>query len=200
MEIRSKRLIIRDSVFADCDLFYQWEIQDYIRKCFSISKGETKEEIFKRFILRSEDPTMRQYTIVLAENGLPIGRVYLTRYDESLRNVDINRIYIGREEYLRKGLGEEALRLLLNYFFVELQMERVELNHYPDNKRAAALYKKVGFQYEGFLRQFTIRDGKYYGLYQLSMLRAEYLEGITRPEDDLVGAITKLVREQLGIE
>ena len=174
MEIHSKHLTIRDSIFEDCELFYQWESQPFLKRCFTINCGETLEDIVSRFILRREDSSMRQYTILERESKTPIGRIYLTRYDKVLENVNINRIYIGEEAYLGRGLGEEAFRLLVKHCFEDLGVARVELNHYPDNRRASHLYCKAGFSYEGFLRDATKRDGVFYGEYQMSMLRREY--------------------------
>ena len=176
MELHSKRLTIRDSVFEDCELFFKWESQPFIKRCFSISEGETMDDIVSRFILRREDPTIRQYTLLERESGRPIGRIYLTRYDKKLESVDINRIYIGEEKLLGGGLGEEAFRLLVKHCFEDLGVYRLELNHYPDNRRASRLYCKAGFHYEGCLRSYTKRDGVFYDQYQMCMLRPEYDE------------------------
>ena len=67
---------------------------------------------------------------------------------------------------------------LLEYCFVFLHMESVTLDYYPVNKAAAALYEKVGFEKEGIARNATKKNGKYYDLHLMSMLRTEFFEKV----------------------
>lgn len=174
--MQSMHLVIRESAFADCIFFEKWEQKPYIIDAFTMSKGRDYEEIVREYISRGLDEDKRQFTIVLRESDQPIGRVYISRIDRINDSLDMTRIYIGEEDCLGKGYGEEALHLLLKYFFIKLHMERATLDHLPNNDRAAALYKKVGFQYEGVLRNGGKKNGKYVNLHLMSMLRAEYFE------------------------
>ncbi len=64
----------------------------------------------------------------------------INRTDDSL---DITRIYIADVNQRGKGYGEEALRLVLEFAFINLHMERVTIDHFEKNKPAAALYEKI---------------------------------------------------------
>ncbi len=96
--------------------------------------------------------------------------------DRSTDSLDITRIYIGEEEFLGKGLGEEAMRLLLDYCYIQLHTERVTLDHLPLNTKAGDLYKRLGFKYEGIMRNSGKKNGRYLDLHLMSMLRSEYFE------------------------
>ena len=72
------------------------------------------------------------------------------------------------------------MRLLLEYCFIHLHTERVTLDHLPHNSRAASLYQKLGFQFEGVMRNSGKKDGRYIDLHLLSMLRKEYYENCNR--------------------
>ncbi len=63
---------------------------------------------------------------------------------------------------------------MLRLAFEEMNMERVTLDHFTDNKIASKLYLKVGFSYEGVMRNGGKKDGKYVDLHLMSMLREEY--------------------------
>ena len=69
-----------------------------------------------------------------------------------------------------KGLGTEATRLLCEYCFAELGLNKIYLETNDDNFAAQKVYEKVGFMLEGRKRQEYIRkDGTlgerlYYGL------------------------------------
>lgn len=168
----SENIIIRKSTFDDCDIFTKWEQQDYIKEFLTINKERTYEEVVREFILREQDSSNEQYTIIL-KNKEPIGRIYLSKISEESDSMDITRIYIGKKEYLGKGYGREAMELLLCYCFNDLKMERVTLDHYTGNT-AADLYLCLGFKYEGIMRKAAKRNNEYYDLHLMSMLREEY--------------------------
>ena len=76
------------------------------------------------------------------------------------------------------GYGEEALRLILEYAFIQLHMERVTLDHLIKNQHAAHVYEKVGFVDEALMRHGGKKAGKYVDLQLKSMLRAEYYDKV----------------------
>lgn len=172
----SENIVIRKSTFDDCEIFTKWEQQDYIKEFLTINKERTYEEVVKEFILREQDKTNEQYTILL-KNNEPIGRIYLSKISKESDSIDITRIYIGEKSCLGKGYGREAMELLLDYCFIVLKMERVSLDHYTGNT-AADLYLKLGFKYEGIMRKSAKRDNEFFDLHLMSMLREEYKKNI----------------------
>ncbi len=178
--MESTNLIIRETVFSDCQYFAEWENKPYIQEYFIMSSLREYEEIVREFILRTLEKDKLQFTILLREEEKPIGRIFISRIDLESDSLDITKIYIGEEEYLGKGLGEEAMHLLLEYCYIHLHIERVTLDHMPANNRASSLYKKLGFQYEGVMRNAGKKNGKYVDLHLMSLLRAEYYEKYRR--------------------
>lgn len=83
-------------------------------------------------------------------------------------------IFIGNPENRGKGYGTEALQLLVDFAFNEMNMNRVQLIVFGFNERAVNSYKKVGFSVEGIYKQEVFRDGKYTDVYQMSILKSEY--------------------------
>ncbi|MEE0745133.1 MAG: GNAT family protein, partial [Anaerovoracaceae bacterium] len=53
-------------------------------------------------------------------------------------------------------------------------MERVTIDHYVGNKRAHTLYESIGFRQEGTGRHATKKNGQYYDLVFMSILRSEF--------------------------
>lgn len=171
--MESKNLIIRPTIFSDCEWFVKWETEPSVTEFFSINSDRTYEDIVREFVAREFDQTRLQYTICSKEE-IPIGRIYISRIDVESDSLDITRIYIGDKENRSKGYGEEALRLILEYCFMNLHMERVTLDHFEGNNVAATLYGKLGFKHEGLARNACKKNGKYYDLHLLALLRAEY--------------------------
>lgn len=73
------------------------------------------------------------------------------------------------------GLGDEALKLILNYAFMELSLYRVGLEVIAYNKDAVKLYKKNGFIQEGVFREAVYRDNRRFDRIAMSLLREEWL-------------------------
>ena len=86
-------------------------------------------------------------------------------------------ISIGDRANWGKGYGGEAMRLVLNYAFRELNLHRVQLTVFEYNVRAILLYEKLGFRREGVSREFMQRDGKRYDMYLYGLLSREWSEG-----------------------
>lgn len=85
-------------------------------------------------------------------------------------------IAIGLPEYRGKGYGQDALRLILNYAFAELNLYRVGLTVLAYNAAAIKSYERVGFVLEGAKRQMVCREGQRHDLLIYGILRDEWLE------------------------
>lgn len=73
-----------------------------------------------------------------------------------------------------KGLGTEAARLVVDYAFEELDLNRVELTTDEENARAIRCYEKVGFVREGLLRRHRPLDGDFSNTVVMGVLREEW--------------------------
>ena len=177
IEEKAGKVVLRQSVFADCHLFNEWEEQEYIRQFFSINDNRDYEEITKEFVLRSCDESKIQMTILARKEDVPIGRIYISRYDRQTDSADITRIYIGEKDYLGKGYGRDSMEAVLQYLFDELKLERVTLDFFEENLTAKGLYEQMGFQPEGIFRHGAKKNGRYYNLCGMSLLRDEYYAG-----------------------
>ena len=85
-------------------------------------------------------------------------------------------IGIGPGDCRGKGYGSEAIALVLQYAFTELNLHRVGLNFISFNDRAQGVYERAGFRYEGAEREYVHRDGGYYDLVYMGILQKEWLE------------------------
>jgi len=84
------------------------------------------------------------------------------------------RILLGVKERWGRGMGTEALCLVLAYAFELLNLNKVWLGVNAANTRAARSYEKAGFVAEGKLRAEVYRGGAYHDVLRFSLLRSEY--------------------------
>ncbi len=113
------------------------------------------------------------FGIRLIESGQLLG---ITGFDDILWSNRTATLFIGIGEsaYTEKGLGTEALSLLLDFGFMELNLHRIQLFVMSYNEAAISLYERLGFTKEGTLREFGSRDFKRYDLLVYGLLHSEW--------------------------
>ncbi len=176
MNTETRDLVIRTSCLEDLEYFCEWEKWPEVTEFFSISKDQTRDDVYRKYYHDLEDEGAMQFTILLKqEDGsepVPVGRIVLADLIPGWKG-EVWRIYIADKNLRNKGYGAQALKATMDYMFRELDMERVYLDFYTGNP-AEYLYKKMGFTEEGVLRENCRKDGVLYDVHLMSMLRGEY--------------------------
>ena len=75
------------------------------------------------------------------------------------------------DDYHGQGIGSALLAALINQSENWMGVTRLELTVFTDNARAIALYQRFGFEIEGTLRCYALRDGNYIDAYSMARLR-----------------------------
>jgi diamine N-acetyltransferase len=109
--------------------------------------------------------------VAKAETDVVLG---LHRLDFKDRKAELG-ISIGAKEEWDKGYGTEAVRLMVRYSFLTLNLNRVYLRAIEHNARAIRVYEGVGFRKEGLLRQDCFRDGRYWDMVVMGILKEKEL-------------------------
>lgn len=79
-------------------------------------------------------------------------------------------------DYHGKGYGKEAMELLINYAFNEVNLHRIQLSVFSYNDSAIKLYESLGFTHEGSFREWLQRDGKRHDMHLYGLLATEKLK------------------------
>jgi len=77
-------------------------------------------------------------------------------------------------EFQGRGLVTDSCRAVMKYLFTELKLNRVEILCATGNERSKAIPKRLGFTYEGTLREAELLNGKFMDLEVYAMLRSEF--------------------------
>lgn len=83
-------------------------------------------------------------------------------------------IVIGKKEYWNKGYGTDAMIVLLDFAFNQMNLHRVYLKVYAYNNRGIKSYEKCGFKREGILRHDRYANGKYHDTIIMGILKDEF--------------------------
>ena len=99
-------------------------------------------------------------------------------FDEIIWSNGVATVFIGigDKSCTGKGLGKEAMKLILDFGFNELNFYRIQLNVISYNEAALGLYKSLGFVREGTYRNFILRDDKRFDMCLYGMLKPEWDE------------------------
>jgi len=111
--------------------------------------------------------------IALKDTDVLIGITGLHQMDFKNRHA-VFGIFIGEKSEWGKGYGTEVTALVTDYAFATLNLNRVGLQVYEDNERGIKAYESVGFKQEGVLRQMMYREGRYWNVLIMSILREEW--------------------------
>jgi RimJ/RimL family protein N-acetyltransferase len=125
---------------------------------------------------RAAQPDRLDLAVEERATGEWIGEAVLNAYDPG--NASCNfRILLGRHGRDR-GLGTEAVRLIIGYGFEQLALHRIALEVYAFNPRARRAYEKAGFVAEGVLRDALRTPDGWVDAIVMSVLAAEWSPGV----------------------
>ena len=120
------------------------------------------------------NPNSRQnrWLIVLKETGESIGTVGFHNWDKANHVAEIGYdLSIG---HWGKGIMTEVLRLVLDFGFKEMQLNRVQAFVHLQNAASYQVLMKQGFVAEGVIREKHLFRGKYYDHYLLALLERNF--------------------------
>jgi len=69
--------------------------------------------------------------------------------------------YSVAKRYEGQGYMQRIVRHVIDYAFNEMNLHRIMANHMPDNARSAALLKKLGFEREGYAKDYLFINGQW---------------------------------------
>ncbi|CAM4492540.1 GNAT family N-acetyltransferase [Paenibacillus tarimensis] len=172
------RIILREYQWEDLPHIREWvndyEITNNLHDVFLFPNTVYETESFLKKMIEG---TSESKGFVIADKAALsyIGQIDLHHIDYRNRNAVLG-IVIGKKDYWGMGYGQEAITLLEHFVFNTLNLNRLELDVYEYNERAYNSYLKCGFKEEGRMRQKLFRDGRYWDVIKMSILKKEYEE------------------------
>lgn len=86
----------------------------------------------------------------------------------------ITRVLIGNKDFAGKGYCKLMIEAAADFGFSNLDLHRISLGVYLQNKSAISCYEKAGFVSEGIQREIFKFDNAYWSMMEMSMLRREW--------------------------
>lgn len=170
-----ERVVLREFQWTDLADIREWVLDPAITKYLSSTfmKPQTSEqtENFLRNML--EGGSGANFVIARKEDLSYLGQCNLMMPDFIARKAELAVVLKGK--HIGQGYGREALSLLIDFGFDQMNLNRIYLKANEPNFRAVHLYESLGFRVEGRLREDTYLDGQYVDLLVMGLLRDEWL-------------------------
>jgi RimJ/RimL family protein N-acetyltransferase len=179
--IHGRLTYLRAAERDDLALFVRW-INDRRTSRYLKARSPLSMPLEERFFERMLDRQGKEawfFVVCLLGDDRAVGTVGLEAVDLVNGNAGLG-ILIGDPADTGHGYGSDAMAALLDFGFGSLRLERIWLDVYEFNDRARAVYERLGFVHEGTLRRATFREGRYWDIARMAILRDEWrspLEG-----------------------
>ncbi len=146
------------------------KIQDNLRDGLSYPYTEQDGLDYISGVLSADENETFAFAITV--DGKAVGSIGVFRQENIHRQTAELGYYIA-EEYWGKGIMTEAVRQICEYVFEKSDIIRIYAEPFAYNIASCRVLEKVGFQYEGTLRNNAIKNGKVIDMKMYSLLKTE---------------------------
>jgi len=172
--IRGKLINLRPLKKSDLDEIMKWindlGVTKYLSSfLFPVSRPE--EEKYMEKMMTKNDK--QKNLVIESKEGDYIGQITLDNIDWKNRNAELG-IVIGDKKNWGKGYGTEAIKIILNHGFHQMNLYNIYLWVFEYNQRGIRCYEKCGFKKDGALRKSHFYQGKFHNVVLMSILRDEF--------------------------
>lgn len=171
-----ERVMLREYRQEDYQSIRHWvndrATTEFLSAIFWFPQSETDTTDFMNRAMRAT-PNAAFFVIADVKDQSYIGQMDIFEINWKIRKGTMGTV-IGSDEHRGKGYGTEALKLLIEYAFGVLGLERLELDVYADNARAIRCYEKAGFVHEGTRRHAAMVNGRYADVRTMSVIKPDW--------------------------
>jgi RimJ/RimL family protein N-acetyltransferase len=161
-DLSSDQVLLRqldEGSFAPyCDL-----IADPISKHWTVTTSTFSDDQLLAWLRSRPDQLERlDWAILNSETGEFLGEIVLNELDTQAATMNLRIALLSTR--LGKGIGTEAVRLVVDYGLQVLGLSQITLDVWSENQRAIRVYEKVGFSQTSTIYE----DGKEFLFMQIA--------------------------------
>lgn len=113
--------------------------------------------------------------ICMKENDAMIGYISIINIDLRNRKAEWGGVTIGDKSMWGQGYASEAAKLILQYVFFEMPINKLQGRVLEDHQVTIKMLNSLGFTRDGVFRDEVFKNGEFHDIYLYSILRSEYL-------------------------
>ena len=174
--IETGRLVLRRFSVGDAQAMYQnWASDPDVTRYLTWQTHTSVEDsraVLAEWAAAYEQENFYQWAIVLKSHGSgPIGSISAVELDDAIDAAEIG--YCIGKAWWRQGITSEALRAVMDFFFDEVEANRVAARHDPNNPHSGMVMQTCGMKYEGTMRSADRNNQGICDMSCYAMLRSE---------------------------
>ena len=163
------RLVEKEDLISRVEWINDPSVQEGLHFDYPTSLART-QKWFETIVMNK---TRVDFSIFLLESNEYIGFCGLRNIDHLVKKAGLYMV-IGNKAYWGSGYGTEAYKLLTNYGFLELGLNRIYGYQNTDNHAAFNSTQKIGWKKEGTLRADLFAHGKVNDINVVAILKEDW--------------------------
>ena len=172
MKLSNNNIELRAPELQDIDILYQWENDESIWYLSNTNIPFSRFDL-EQFILNSNHDiySEKQYRFMIVKtNDMKVmGCIDLFDFDPKNKRVGIGILI--DEKYRNQGFATEALSLIIDYAFEQLDVHQLFCNILSSNAESLKLFKRKQFSEIGVKKDWVFLQGKYQDEILLQLIR-----------------------------
>jgi ribosomal-protein-alanine N-acetyltransferase len=173
--LNTSRILLRGVEKSDLNSTYLSWINDPLVNQYLENRffPQTLDTLYTYWKDHHNDQNSPWFAICLKKNGKHIGNIKLGPIEWIHRKADIS-LFIGDTNSWGKGYASEAIALLRDWSFVELNIEKLKAGIYAGNVASRRAFEKCGFTIEGILCSEVSYHGNRIDLWLMGLSRSKW--------------------------
>jgi UDP-4-amino-4,6-dideoxy-N-acetyl-beta-L-altrosamine N-acetyltransferase len=159
---------------SDLELVMQWRMRPEVTRYMYTDPQLTLDDQRRWFERVSRSERDRVWIIELLEGQRPVGVLSLSEIDRVNSRCSW-AYYLGDTEVRGAGLAKSLELNVYAYVFDTLGLNKLCCEVFSFNDRVVALHEKFGSKVEGVMRQHICKNGEYFDVVRMGMLRSDWL-------------------------
>lgn len=153
--LKGENIQLRALEPSDLETLYQWENDTNIWKVSQTIVPFSKHVLTQYLANAHQDIfTAKQLRLIIEKEERAIGTIELFDFEPTHQRAGVG-IWIADEEERQKGHAKEALQLLIEYAFQQLQLKQIYCNISSGNKASINLFSGLDFMLVGVKKDWN---------------------------------------------
>ena len=173
-KIQGKNIYLRSLSLKDVTKDYLKWLQDKDVNFFL----ETRHEIqnlskIKNYVTSCNNSNTSYLFGIFTDLDVHIGNIKLGPIKE-IHSIASISIFLGNKNYWGKGIGPEAIKILANFSFKELNLNKLIAGMYANNLHSLKAFEIVGFRKEGLRKKHYKLESNFIDIVEVGLLSEKY--------------------------
>lgn len=162
---------LRELKAEDIEMVRNWRNSKEVSQYMYTENQITSEQQKKWFEKISKDANAKYWIIEYEDK--PLGLVSITEISKVFDSC-FWAFYLGDSSVRGAGIGSKIEYNILKYVFEELGLNKLRCEVLTTNPSVIAMHEKFGFRREAYYREHVMKDGQYFDVVGLAMLKREW--------------------------